>query len=238
MKGDLRQWAKEKYFTKNKKIKGDYFMRTNAEKRVSKIYKLLIVLLIVSMSFTGCMITNTGEGLESGFKFFGSGGDEPSNPFHCGYKTDRTEFDIDNVTIDLYYGVDCCNDDGIVRMGTRIPSFDIYVAIWDEEINKDYVNKYLIRHVEEEFVSVKYNCKVITTQRGAGWFIEEIIYNHHETIKIPKEVFVTEIGCISILIRRNDVKQLSPIELRITSTAFYYKVIGEKVVLSTKPFDK
>ena len=214
-------------------------MRTNAEKRVSKIYKLLIVLLIISMSFTGCIWNNTtdtgtSEGLESGFVFSSNGyASEEMYPFFCGYKTDRTEFDIDDVTIDLYYGVECCNDSGLICMGGSIPSFDIYAALWDEEFNDGYESKYLIKHVEEELISRKYNCKVITTQRGAGWFIEEIIYNHHETIKIPKEVFVTETGCILILIYDIDEEVYS-----ITSTGFYYKMVGEKVILSTEPFDK
>ena len=69
--------------------------------KTNSIYKLLLVLMIISIVCTGC--SNTG--VESGFEFF-SFSDESceSNQFHCGYKTERTEFDIDDVTIDLYYG--------------------------------------------------------------------------------------------------------------------------------------
>jgi hypothetical protein len=231
MKEDLRQWAKEKYFTKNKKIKGDYFMRTNAEKMVSKIYKLLILLLIVSMSFTGCMITNTGEGLESGFAFSSLGGEScQSNPFHCGYKTDRTEFDIDDVTIDLYYGVECCNDDGLLCAGVSIPTFDIYVE------PRGTYNKYLIKHVEEELFSVKYNCKVISKD-FLIWPTIKIIYNHHEAIKIPKEAFENGSGRLDIIIYGTFVSGVNSREGEIVGTVIYYKVIGEKVMLSKKSFN-
>lgn len=211
-------------------------METNAAKRVNKIYKVLLILLIVSMSFTGCMLTNTSEGLEHGFKFFGIGGEScESNPFCCGYKTDRTEFDIDDVKIDLYYG--CYYGDfveSILENAMNIPSFDIYAATWDEE-NREYDNKYLIRHVEENFVSEKYNCEIVC-RKFLIWQTTEIIYNHYETIKIPKEAFVNGNGEISILIYGTDIHGGYPTEKLITGTTLYYSLVDGKATLSNQEF--
>lgn len=211
-------------------------MDFSATKKINKIYKVVLILLIASISFTGCIFTNTSTELESGFEFSGNGyANDEMNPFFCGYKTDKTEFDIDDVRIDLYYGVDCCNDSGYLFMRKRIPDFDIYVSYYDEENNEEYVNKHLIRHVEEEYVSRKYDCDVVVNKKFLFMYTTKIIYNHHETIQIPKEVFLTEIGRISILIYHTDI--IKKEQMDITETAFYYKIIGEKVMVATKPFE-
>ncbi len=204
--------------------------------RINKIYKVLLILLIISLSFTGCVWndttdSNTSEGLESGFKYSSVGCDD-SSIFHCGYKTDKTEFDLDHVTVDLYYGGEFYNDYGTLCVGFNIPSFDIFVAVWNEE-NRNYDKKYLLKHVEENFISEKYNCKVLYTKCLFGE-TAEIVFNHYETINIPKEAFSNENGAIAIMIFGTYTDKGYQKEENITGTIFYYKVVDGKVVLSSQ----
>ena len=120
--------------------------------KVHSIYKLLLVLIIISIFCTSC----SDIGIESGFKTYSLGWSECEyNPYHCTYKAEKTEFSLDDVSIILYYGGDFYDfqfESDYQEYGLRIPSFDIYAASnWDRN-NKKYSNEHLIKHVEEDFI--------------------------------------------------------------------------------------
>jgi hypothetical protein len=207
-------------------------MKTNATKNINKWYKMLLLMLIVSLSCTSC----SDIGIEGGFKTYSLGRSECEyNPFHCTYKAEKTEFDIDDVSIILYYGgefYDYQFESDYQEYGLRIPSFDIYAAgDWDRK-NQKFDNEHLIKHVEEPFISEKYDCEIIRKQ-FPFWHTTEIIYNHCETITIPRELFIENSGGVNIDIRGIDPRGNI---IRIVGTCFYYKVVGETVLLSGKSF--
>ena len=199
--------------------------------------KIISALLCMAVLFGSLSLTSCSDiGIESGFKTYSLGWSECEyNPFHCTYKAEKTEFSLDDVSIILYYGGDFYNyqfESDYQEYGLRIPSFDIYAASnWDRN-NKKYSNEHLIKHVEEDFISGKYDCEIIRKQ-FLFWHTTEIIYNHYETIPIPKELFVENSGSIHILIRGTDQRG-DP--LSIISTLFYYKIVGETVLLSGHSF--
>ena len=197
--------------------------------KTHSIYKLLLVLIIISIFCTSC----TSIGLEGDFKTFSFGWSNTEyNPFHCTYKAEKTEFSLDDVSIILYYGGEFYDFEFNDEYGLVIPSFDIYAAgDWDSK-NQKFDNEHLIKHVEEPFISEKYDCEIIRKQ-FLFWHTTEIIYNHCETITIPRELFIENSGGVNINIRGIDPRGNI---IRIVGTFFYYKVVGEKVLISGKSF--
>ena len=167
--------------------------------------------------------TNAGAVLENGFK--PSNFDE-SPIFHCAYKSDKTHFDIDDVTLDFFYG-------GYYYQGVEhqlenmhdFPYFELYFEI-------DGGEELLIKRVEENFISEEYSCDFVYDE---NWYITEIKYNHSETITIPKEIFTEDNGLIYFAIYGENVKEPEQQTKFITGIGMYYKVIGEQVVLSRQP---
>ena len=170
-------------------------------------------------------IAREENGLEDGFK--------PSNcaeapSLYCAYKSDKTEFPIDDVTLDFYYG-------GYYYQGVEyelenthdIPSFELY-------FQDDYGGKFFIKRVEENFVSEKYSCDIVYDE---NWYVTEVKFNHSETITIPQEIFTEESGIIYFSVFGTNQREPEPQNKVITGIGFYYKVVGEKVQLSKQPIN-
>ena len=141
-------------------------MKLTATKRERRIFRLLLILMIFSLLVTGCgqnadtdpdngngeTDTSVGAVLESGFKPSSSGEPSPPEDF-CAYKSDTNEFDIDNVTLDFFFGGHYPS--GVefeLTHGRNYPAFDLYFIDEDD-------NKFFIKHIEENFVSEKYSCE-------------------------------------------------------------------------------
>jgi len=165
---------------------------------------------------------NHEKGLESGF---GASGGGASSPFLCAYKSDKTEFDINDVTLDFYYGVYFLESEEDARESTfDYPSFDLYFA-------KDERNKVLIRHVEENFISEKYRCDFVYEE---NWKISEIKYNHFETLTIPKEMFTEDKGAIYFEIHSTNIKDYAKEYRSIVGKVIYYALsLSEDRVILT-----
>ena len=160
-----------------------------------KIYKALVILMIFCLFVTGCgqnidinpdndskePDANVGTVLENGFKPSNDADETPI--FYCAYRSDKTEFNINDVTLDFYYG-------GYYYQGAEyelenahdFPSFELYFT--DNE-----GNKFFVKRVEENFVSDKYNCNLIYDN---DWNVIDVDFNHSESITIPKEIFTEE----------------------------------------------
>ena len=167
--------------------------------------------------------TNAGAVLENGFKPSSSDADPPPN--YCAYKSDINEFDIDDVTLDFFFG-------GYYPSGVEhelshsrnYPTFDLYFV-------DDDGNSFFVRRIEENFVSEKYSCEVVYDE---NWYITEIKYNYSEQITIPSDVFTKENGQVTFEIRSvhaNDIES----EMRcITGIKIFYQVSNGKVILSSQ----
>ena len=168
--------------------------------------------------------TSVGAVLESGFKK----SDDCETPlFHCAYRSDKTEFDIDDVTLDFYYG------GWFTNLGIEydlqlynFPMFDIYFT-------NDAHDRCFVKRVEENLVSEKYRCKFIDDD---DWNATEIIFNHSESITIPREIFTENEGVIYFAIYSKNANHTVPEVEWIAGKAIFYKIIGEKVILSNLPF--
>ena len=165
--------------------------------------------------------TNQKTGLESGF-IVSSGDESPS--ITCALKSDKTEFDIDDVTLDFYYGILFTGSEEYAREygGHNIPSFDICF----ENIKGDRL--ILIRHVEENLVSEKYRTVWVYDENYSATFT---IYNHSETLTIPKELFTPEEDVILFSIYGTDVNSYDPVYKGIAYKYIYYKIDGDKVII-------
>lgn len=166
--------------------------------------------------------------LESGFKQSFHGEESPIN--YCAYRSKTNKFDIKHVTLDFYYG-GYYDIDYELQNTTSYPTFDIY-------FKDDQGNKYLVKHVEENFVSEKYSCDFVYDDDRN---ICEIKYNHSETLTIPAELFTKESGKIWFSIEGKNI--LAPEtnyskSLVITGICiFYKKVENGQIVLSSQEFD-
>ena len=137
-------------------------MKLTVAKRTRSICRVLLILMIFSLFVTGCgqnidtnpdndggdPNTNVVTVLENGFKLSNDADETPI--FYCAYRSDKTEFNINDVTLDFYYG-------GYYYQGAEyelenahdFPSFELYFT--DNE-----GNKFFVKRVEENFVSDKY----------------------------------------------------------------------------------
>lgn len=228
-------------------------MKLTVAKKERRIYRVLLILMIFSLLVTGCgqnadtdpdndgkdpnasigespnngngeTDTNVGAVLESGFKPSGSGAPSPA-PNFCAYKSDTNEFDIDNVTLDFFFGgyyqfgFEC-----ELTNGSSYPAFDLYFTAEDG-------NKFFIKHIEENFVSEKYSCEVTHDE---NWHITEIKYNHSEKLTIPSEIFTKEKGLIWFSIYSADANTVAQRVECIASVTIFYQVADGKVILSSR----
>ena len=195
--------------------------------RLKSICIILIILTLFSVFATGCSVgketkSDSQDGLQGGlysFEFY----DELPHIWSA-YKSDKRTFDINNVTLDFYYGVNFPGSEEHERQtGCDIPSFDLYF----EHENRE---KIFIKHVEENLVSDKYR---------AGHTVDsKPPYNHSEKLTIPKEMFKEEYGFFRFVIYGTDIKEREATYKSLTSAAIYYRCKGDKVTLSSVPFER
>ena len=217
-------------------------MRFNVPTQMKKTYRVLLILISACLCLTGCsfdLFTGTDNnqdnldstaGLEYGFVFSSSSSSAPTKNTRCAYKSDKNEFDIDDVTLDFFYGgiypsgVDLAN-------GASYPSFELYFT--DEKDNK-MNHKIFVKRVEENFVSEKYRCFQNYDETNHTVSIK---YNHSETITIPKEIFTEDTGLIRFQVYGININAIEPKVEAITGVNIFYKKIDQKIILSSKKFD-
>ena len=171
--------------------------------------------------------------LEAGFKSTAS---DESNPFQCAYKSDKTKFDIDDVTLDFYYGVLFIHIENIIETYSY-PIFEVF-------FDNDDGDKHIIKRVEENFVSEKYRWEYDLDEfdydeldYGKFDHIEPTKkFNHSESITIPKKLFSRDSGIIWFVISGANVAEDETEFQSFAWISIYYKVTGEKVILSDQEF--
>lgn len=157
--------------------------------------------------------------LESGFQYQAGSAESPSN--FCAYKSETNEFDINDVTLDFFYGGYYYNGaEHAIENYLNCPTFDLYFV-------NDQGDQYLVKHVEENFVSEKYSCEIVFDEKHDP---KKIKFNHSETLTIPPELFTEPSGCVWFEVR--GINTWNPDSLgRITGICLFYKVENGKVRL-------
>lgn len=171
-------------------------------KQTRCIFRVLLILLIVTLSITSC---GQKSGFEKGFDYTFT----PSD-IMFGAKSDTDTFPKNDVTFDLYYGVhDIGHDEkyntdpkiGYQKEGDETVFFGLYICekkhsldvMNDMEISdyKMIEDHYFVKEIsEEEAFSEEYGLNM------SYW--KGIIYNHSEKITIPTEFFEEETGSFAI----------------------------------------
>ncbi|MBQ3000415.1 MAG: lipoprotein [Oscillospiraceae bacterium] len=214
-------------------------------KRQSRAFRVLLILLIFALGLSGC---GQKAALEKGFGYTFT-----PNSAMLAIRSDTDIFQKDDVTFDLYYGTYNAesakkyNQDprGAYAASAFADSkliFALYIC--DADVQKitecaDYKeidNHYFVREMsEEEALSEEYSFTM------SYWkdviFGEGITYNHSEEITIPAELFTEDSGRLSICLAAfhepvNDGDNYHPtITYRID---FSYRVIDGTTVKISK----
>jgi len=158
------------------------------------------------------LISPSGQRLEIGFGSYVGGA--PLGPIQYAVKSSGSVFNINNVTLDFYYGRTAYFDgtiDGIGQSNYRSVCFAIYFCdgpYYSQNYHYDYVlntrvfmiyedyhnvdGHYFLKELTiDEFNSDKYKCTIGWARQidEARVYPCEIEFNHHETITIPPEIF-------------------------------------------------
>lgn len=199
----------------------------NKKKRFIIIGTIILLVLVLAV-LTSIIVTN--RGIEDGFSYntsyfryyFGT----PREVIHlyCAYESDKYIFDIDNVTLDFYYGT----DNNYLKFDyNRYPiiSAEVYCESDSNlEVQLRKVDDYLYEYNGKYTVKIRNNKKVFT-------YATEYEFNYCETVKIPREIFSKESGFFWLGFKVED-EQGNNMDARV----IYYKVVGDKVELSTEKF--
>jgi len=185
---------------------------------------LSLVLMSTILIFTGCNKDEEyiDEGLSAGFES-SSGG--ISSPDHCAYKSDVSEFDINDVTLHFFIGGmfgDSIEDQ--LGHGARgnINSLILYFKRFDlDRSDRIGGEPYFITEISENYVSEKYRWK------DGQYALEDGL-----EITIPSELFIGENGKIAFIVKGDNLDNPYDEYIQISSIWIYYKVDGNKVTLS------
>ena len=211
--------------------------KTFTNKPTRRIFRVLLILLMVSLFTTGC---GQKSEFEKGFDYTFT-----PNSIMFGAKSNTDTFSKNDVTFDLYYGVydigyaEKYNTDpksGYRKEGYETIFFGLYICeadysldvVNDMEISdyKTIDNHYFVKEIsEEEAFSDEYG---FTMSYWKG-----ITYNHSEKITIPSELFANETGSFVVkLIAFHE--PMSEGENYYTSMARYiefdYQVVDENTI--------
>ena len=197
---------------------------TNLKLNKTKLLaRLMLVIFLLTSTLTLASCGN--RGLEAGFYYTSIGNDDAPYPmFRCAYKSDKTEFDINDVSLMFYYG-------GLYslylqeeeRSGISYPVYELYFSNnWAD------LKKIFIKQVEDELISEKYR---FTTKKFFCYNFCE--FNYSVELTIPKELFENEEGVIWFSIYSRNIHNDDEI---FETIDVYYKKDGDKIILSTKGF--
>lgn len=197
-------------------------------KRTRFIARIMLLVMLLATIFTNsCQwfnkedVLDESNGLRAGFPNTKYIGNKDGYFMHCAYETDTNEFYINDVTLTFYYGGYYAS--GIemeLELAVNIPVFELYF------INEE--TEYLIKRVEEQFISEKYYMELILDE---NYQAVDLIFNYSENITIPKELFINETGCIYFSIVGENLNNHGKI-IQIGWIAIFYKKVDDKIILS------
>lgn len=149
----------------------------------------------------------------------------------CAYKSEVSEFDIDNVTLYFFFGgIFSESIEHELECGSNIPKIRLYfrnTAIGEFTPSPfSEENLYFIKEIEENYVSEKYRWK------GSNYTLEDGV-----KLTIPSELFIGESGRISFIVAGDEINDRVDGYIYISGKGIYYKVNGDMVTLSDQEFE-
>lgn len=182
-----------------------------------KYKKTLLFLLIIAITVTLCSCTD--QGLRGGC-LVETNADDPLPQIRCGYMSDKTTFEITDVTLTFCYGVA-----GYYRPDNYFNSFTAHKVVIQFRTSDGAV----------------YECKTMDISLGIEKYVMfEDKKGVFEEFTIPAEVFNEETGSLAFDVIQygmsegeTEWKELE----RGIAPIFYKKIDQNTVKLSNKPFD-
>lgn len=195
-------------------------MNLKKGKLVRGLFATLSLLLAFCMLLTGC----GGNGVQNVLDSSSTLDSAAYNRHMCAYKSDKTEFDINDVTLELSYGCYFINDVEweLEHSGESFSFHELYLESMDG-------NRFFIKRIDEDLISEKYRISRLYDEND---YFVEWKFNYSEMITIPKEVFADEYGRIAFRVYGENTVGYNPLYKLLSSAGFSYKVFGDKVVLS------
>ena len=189
---------------------------------MKKVIALILVLSLFALSLVGCSKNEYYWGNKH-LSFL------QSNEFNILVKSNKLEFDINDVTLDLFYGFYCLDDETLDHIkdeyffdattehsSSTDFSYEFVHAVY---ITNDYTLRLPIDSdksrddgwlVIDDYENIE-NAKLVKyinydelfdTDYGYTTDSNKVVYNYSEKITIPADMFNSSSGCISIYIVR------------------------------------
>jgi hypothetical protein len=195
--------------------------------------KIKVIILAVMLSF--CTVAcdsgeNPGEeyipaALENGFIFLGGFSDDPASTYFAAYRSDRTDFPIDGVTLTFSFG-NLFADNGHGYGDDA----EVYIKVFFSTGTYYNLQYNDIKEIDD-FYREEYNCSLVKIDEAR----KKVVFNHSEDITIPEKLFTGERGEFAFAIRKYIVLDngREPTYGSGSAVAIYYKVTGQTVRLSS-----
>jgi|GEM_PF-6393500 len=173
--------------------------------------KVVVLVMVVAMLFL--TVFTLSACIESCFGIMGG----RQYQFHVWYRTDRTEFDIDDVAIEFFYGVNHATTTDFSHVDSVVLFFANRFDFGELDFENNY-NIFFIREISgEDFFSGNFEVETRDTRPVSA--------NHSEMITIPREVFSRDFGSIYFFMQ---------VDYRLGFIQIHYKLNGNTVMLLSK----
>lgn len=180
-------------------------------KKLIKIIIILLVLLVVCpltllwwcSSLSRRQTPVEEKGISIGFQYENSKG-----ALITAIKSDKKEFDIDDVTLDFYYG-GIAKDDGcnLVALYFVSEGYNWYKDFASVADYKDIDGCYFIKEMTvDEYDSSPYDIEIRWNPRQKKKEYE-IYFHYVDTLTVPKEMFSKQTGTVSFLVAHIDLNE-------------------------------
>ncbi|MCL2798015.1 MAG: hypothetical protein FWD58_08190 [Firmicutes bacterium] len=141
---------------------------------------------------------------------------EAAIDYYCGYKSEKNQFSINDVSLDFYYGYHAAVTVSMANVTAKACFVD------------GAGNVFNVKEIPD-FFSEKYRCLSVFNEVSKS---TEIEFSHSERLSVPKNAFVGEGGTIifTLMLYTADGGVIGSGD--VNAAELYYKVQGAKVTLS------
>jgi hypothetical protein len=199
--------------------------------------KAIILAVMLSFCMTACDNSEPDDSsefpseyvtsvLESGFIQQISYGCDPASTYFAAYRSDKTEFLVDDVTLSFSFG-DSFAD---IEQG-HSDETEVHIKVFFLTGERNSWRYTYIKELED-FYGEAYKCNFVKINK----YWSKAVFNYSEDITVPAELFTGERGRIDFGITEYIVwnNGREPEYGSGTAVAIYYKVIGQTVRLSSE----
>lgn len=153
----------------------------------------------------------------------------------CAYRSSKTEFDKNDVTLSFYFGTYFVYDDAQTQLERSpfrdYPFLDLYCKAYKPVGTLfEQTGEHFIKRNNGRYISEHYNKYKAIFVCNSHWQLTEIIFNTKEVIKIPAELFTESEGFISFQIRAPHLLDENNIQT-FNSVIINYRLEEDKVII-------